>query len=339
MLLFLPALSGLLLMASFPKASQGCLAWAAFIPLIVAVFRARKISAAFWMGFIAGWIQIFGLMLWIPAVLAHYGGLARPLAWIAFALMASMLACFPGSACAATKYLMKRRGEACLLLLPCIWILLEYAQNFIPFGGLPWLLAGYSQSNYLPLIQIADITGVYGVSFLILWFNVAAAWLLVRKPRTAFSFSPLIAAGLLILVCLGYGRISLRQWEQCKPDFKGAMLQENLSFDEPEQVQEDKFQHGYVKMADSIRTAEPDLLIIPESPAPLFFQSDAAYRKLIEQLAGRFPLGLVFNNVTLPGCGGAAALFQHGLFSGPARPSDRRLRQNAPGPLWRIYIR
>jgi apolipoprotein N-acyltransferase len=298
MLLFLPVLSGLLLVASFPKTNQGYLAWVAFIPLIASLLRARKISQAFWIGFVAGWIQIFGLMIWIPAVMAHYGGLARPLAWTGFALMVSMLACFPGAACAATKCIINRQGDVSLLLLPFIWIVLEYAQNFFPFGGLPWLLAGYSQSDYLTLIQIADVTGVYGVSFIILWFNAALAWILVRRPRTLLTFSPLIAAGLLIVACLLYGRISLRQWEQYKPDLKGAMLQQNLSFDETEQVQADKFQSGYVRMADSIKPAAPDLLMIPESPAPVFFQNDEAYRKVLEQLAGRFPLGLVFNNVS-----------------------------------------
>jgi hypothetical protein len=43
MLLFLPALTGLLLVASFPRAGQGYLAWVAFVPLIAFVFRAKGV--------------------------------------------------------------------------------------------------------------------------------------------------------------------------------------------------------------------------------------------------------------------------------------------------------
>ena len=41
------------------------------------------------------------------------------------------------------------------------------------FTGFPWNLLGVSQFSATVLIQIASITGVYGVSFLVAWFSVS----------------------------------------------------------------------------------------------------------------------------------------------------------------------
>ena len=100
MLLFLPALTGLLLVASFPRASHWYLAWVAFVPLIAFVFLSKTRIQAFWGGFAAGAVENFILLIWIPPVLMHYGGLHPALAWAAYALLIAVLGCYPAAACA-----------------------------------------------------------------------------------------------------------------------------------------------------------------------------------------------------------------------------------------------
>ncbi len=295
-MLLMPALTGLLLFASFPRAGQGYLAWIAFVPLIVFIFRCKSPARAFGGGFIAGAIELFTLLIWIPPVLTHYGDLSVPLAWVGYLLLISVLACFPAAACAFAKLLVRRGGDSFLLLFPAVWIVFEYAQNFFPFGGLPWLLTGYSQAGYLPLIQIADVTGIYGISFLILGFNTAIAWTFLHRGKSPAGFWPLIAAGSLVAVCLVYGGISLHRWGHLRAECRAAMLQGNISIDEPEWVQIDKSKKGYKQMADSLKPSNIDLLILPESPSPVTFQYDRDYRQMLEDLAGRYPLGLIFNN-------------------------------------------
>src|SRR3989442_390280 len=65
------------------------------------------------------------------------------------------------------------------------WIALDLVRNYAVLGGFPWLQIGYSQSDYLPIVQLADLTGVYGVSFLIVWVNASLALVLAegRGPR------------------------------------------------------------------------------------------------------------------------------------------------------------
>ncbi len=296
MQLFLPVLTGFLLLATFPRADQSYLAWVAFVPLIVFVYRTQTANRAFWGGFAAGFSGHFGLLIWIPRVLENYGGMSGVLAWLCHGLLVAMLACYPAAACAMTKFLMRRRGSGFILLLPVIWVLLEYAQTHSPFGGFPWLLAGYSQSAYLNLIQIADVTGVYGISFLILGFNTAVVWMVFHKGQ-AGSLWPLVAACAMLVFSLFYGTRSLNRWKNIDSPFHAALLQGNLSAEDSEQVLTEKFQRGYVRMADTLKSPKKDLLVLPESPTPVMFQHDPEYVQVFERLAQRHQFGLIFNNV------------------------------------------
>jgi apolipoprotein N-acyltransferase len=293
----LPALTGLLLIASFPRAGQGYLAWVAFLPLAVFLSRTVRIKQAFAGGFISGFVQFFALMIWMPPVLMRYGGLSPFLAWISYTLLGTVLACYPAAACAVAQCIIRKRGSPYILLFPCIWVLFEYAQSLSPFGGLPWLLAGYTQSGYLETIQIADITGVYGISFLLVWTGTACAWFIERR-RGFRALLPALVAVTLIAVCLAYGAVSVRDFSNVVPRFHAAMLQGNISYDDPAPTLQDKFRNGYVRMADRLGPQNPDLLILPESPSPIFFESDPGYRNTVEQLAKRFSMGLVFNDIS-----------------------------------------
>jgi len=297
----LPAvLSGLLLAASFPAAGLGALAWVAWVPLLVAVARARGRGGAFGAGLLAAGIYTGILLAWIPGVLVRHGGMAPVPAWGAYAALAALLALYPAAACLLVKHLMLRGGRGWILAFPAAWVLGEYALSLSPFGGLPWLLAGYTQADWLPVIQIADLAGVYGVSFLVLALNTAAARALVAGGWGA-RLAPLGAAGALLLVSLLYGAHQLERWGKVEPRYRAAMLQGNIGAGESEAAQAEKFQQGYVAMADRLPPGEIDLLVLPESPAPSIWQLDAGYRRAMRELAARFPLGLVLSNIRLEG--------------------------------------
>lgn len=297
MLLLLPVLTGLLLMASFPRIDHGYLAWVALTPLIVFVSLTKTRMRAFGGGFVAAAIAFSALLTWVPKVLSHYGGMPVVLSWLAYALMAIVLACYPAIVCLLVKHWIMRGGKAFLLFFPVTWIMFEYVLSIFPFGGFPWFLLGYTQSRYLNIIQIADITGIYGLSFLILSANTAIAWLILQRNSRFSSYGPLVAAVLLITASFFYGRMALKNWENTNPQFKTAMLQGNLSFDDSPKELLEKTQEGYIQMADSIKSTNVDLLILPEAPSPVFFQFDSVFRRSLEKLATRYPLGLVLNNI------------------------------------------
>jgi len=81
---------------------------------------------------------------------------------------------------------------------------LEYLRRHL-FTGFPWALLGYSQYLNLPVIQIADVTGAEGVSFLVMMVNVAVYGVRSKKQKTSTLLKPLFLASLLLFVSLGYG--------------------------------------------------------------------------------------------------------------------------------------
>ncbi len=268
------------------------------MPLLIAVARSHSIRAALLCGLTAGAVRHFAVLVWIPPVLGRFGGIPVALSWVLFCLLVLMQASFPTAACGLLRAGMNRGGERLLLAFPFIWVALEYASNYYFFGGFPWLLTGYSQTDYPRMTQIADLTGVYGVSFLVAAVNTALCrlWLCRRRLRSAAALWPACAAAGLCAAAFLYGGWALRAWDRVKPDRGAALLQANLALDEPEEKLAWRFLHGYPRMAQALPPGI-DLLVLPESPSPLTFQYDPDYRAAMQRLARGFPLGVVFNNI------------------------------------------
>jgi apolipoprotein N-acyltransferase len=314
--ILLPALSGLLGFASLPVLGQAYLAWIAQVPLILFLLRSAGSLQAFLGGVVAGFVQFALLLAWIPAVLVHYGGIPAALAWFLFALLMITMALYPGLACAITHVSTRRTTRWLALLFPFAWVTTEALRSFTLFGGFPWMLTGYSQTDNLRIIQISDITGVYGVSLVILCVNMGIAWLLDRGIRQARNYLPALGAAGLLIVCLAYGNLALQRWQGLTPAYTAALLQGNISADDPDDVMRNKFGQGYLLMAAGIREPAVDLIVLPESPAPTSFQSDPDYRQMVRKLANRHRLGVVFSNVAFAEAPGDARYFNSAYFLG-----------------------
>ena len=71
-----------------------------------------------------------------------------------------------------------------------VWVALEMVRARL-FGGFPWNFLGASQYRLIPLIQIASVTGVYGVSFLVVWVSLSlfsAVRMIFHRPASRFAW-------------------------------------------------------------------------------------------------------------------------------------------------------
>jgi apolipoprotein N-acyltransferase len=302
----LPAVAtGLLSAAAFPRLHQGWLGWVAWVPLLVFVARSQSRRLAFAGGWLAGVVEFFILLRWMPEVMGRHGGMPPLLSWVAYTLLIAILACYTAAACLFVRHLIFRRDDRMLLLFPFVWVVVEFLESVSPIEGLPWLLAGYTQTRFPAVLQIADLAGVYGVSFLVIAVNTALAWLWLRKGRGRAAFAPLVLAGVLFIGALLYGWWALERWDGSDAPFHAALLQGNISVEDSWDVMNDKFEQGYVRMADKLagdskeQKERIDVMVLPESPTPRYFQTDADYRRAMEALARRYPMGLVLGNVNL----------------------------------------
>ena len=166
--IFLTLLGGLLLFLSFPKFGLGFIAWIAFVPLLLALRDIISLRRAMFLGFIAGFTAHVGILYWIAYVVVNYGHLPVYLGVTLMLLLAGYLSLYMALFAAGWVYF---RGKAPLYIVaPVLWVCLEYLKSQL-FTGFPWENLGYSQYSNIFFIQIADVAGVFGLSFLIVLLN------------------------------------------------------------------------------------------------------------------------------------------------------------------------
>jgi len=168
-------LSAILLSSAFSSFNLEFLTWFAFVPLFFALEGENRLKAVypridelawgFLIAYFCGFLFFIFSMYWLIYVTVA--------GWIALSLYQALYFGIFGLTFAyflrTTNYELRTTNY---LTLPSLWALLEYIRSHLA-GGIGWNLLGYSQYKNLPLIQIADITGVWGVSFLIVLMNVA----------------------------------------------------------------------------------------------------------------------------------------------------------------------
>jgi len=209
--------SGLLLTASFPKVGFHWMAWFALVPLLLSV-RSLSPQKSLKIGFLAGIIHYLTLMYWLVHTMKSYGRLPLYLAIVILFLLSAYLSVYMALFSAAVVHSEKNpfRGIA---LIPFIWVSLEYLRSFL-LSGFPWELIGYSQYRQTTIIQIADVFGIYAISFLIALSNTAVfiGFLgLTRKTWQGAAISKPQAAGVSrippvgLLLALRAGHVHLRR--------------------------------------------------------------------------------------------------------------------------------
>ncbi|HET6328380.1 MAG TPA: apolipoprotein N-acyltransferase [Planctomycetaceae bacterium] len=157
-------ISGLLLWASFPPLDWGPLGWIALVPLLILVRPAQRPPRAVLATYLTALVSQMCLVQWL-----RYGDPSMYLA---------MFACAIYFACYFPAFLLLCRGAVhrlrvpLVIAAPTIWVGLEYLRAYLFTGG-SWYYLGHTQYRWLELIQISDLVGAYGVSFVVM--SAAAA--------------------------------------------------------------------------------------------------------------------------------------------------------------------
>lgn len=292
-------LTGLLLALSFPKPGLSILAWMAFLPLFYAI-RGKRPASAFKLGFLSGFVAYAGIFYWLNIVMTTYGKLPLPVSICLTLFMAAYLALYP-AATAALSRLAENFSIPLIFSFPVIWVVLEYARAYL-LSGFPWALLGYTQYRTLPLIQIADMTGVYGVSFLIILVNIFLyqLWRWVRgKDGATYPFLATCTAIPLLLLTIWYGFVTLNR-EVAGKTVKVALAQGNI----PQDIKWDPaFQEEtvaiYERLSRRSAGSGADLIVWPESSLPFFFQKELTYSERASSLARELGVALIVSSPAL----------------------------------------
>ena len=163
-------LSGFLLISIFPGFNLEIFAWVSLVPLFIATRKTSPL-ASLKLGFIAGFVFYIGVIYWVVIAMTKYGGMPFIVSLTVLILLSGYLAIYVSLFTFLLSYFSNQQRY---ILAPFLWVALELIRAHF-LTGFPWASLGYSQFKTLPVIQIADVTGVYGVSFIIVMVNAAIA--------------------------------------------------------------------------------------------------------------------------------------------------------------------
>ena len=301
--------AGLLLSAAFPKIGIAGCAWIA-PDLMIAAAHGKRGGDAFRVGYVAGLAHFLSSLYWL--LLIPVAGFPI-LGWFS---LSAFIALYP----AVWVWLVNGWGERpsgrsrtktdprepeqtswsrrtlWSLAGAAIWVALEMVRvRFL--GGFPWNPLGASQYQLIPLIQIASVTGVYGVSFLVVWVSLSlfsAGRMIFHRPALRFAWQVEILlplAAVAALFAFGFARMN-------EPDTSGATLRitlvqpgvpQTLIWNPNENT--NRFQQ-LLELSEHALTNKTDLLIWPEAAVPEF--NEASYAA-ITNLVHMHHIWLIFN--------------------------------------------
>ena len=277
--LFLPLASALLLILAFPPFEVACLAWVGLVPLLIVIKR----SSLCWsgaLGFLAGISFFMGIFSWINVI--------QGFTLTDFLLLGVYLGSYWGLFGLTLNLLTRRGGLSPVLAAPGLWVSLEYLRSHAGFLALPWALLGQSQYRFLPVMQMAALTGVYGLSFVIVLVNgllseVVLAWAAGPQgisARLKRLLPPALATLLMVTLSLLYGIWALSV-SPTEAGISTCVVQGNIP-------QDLKWQKQYRQMTlekycrltkQAVQADRPTLLVWPESAVPGPFWQDSQVRR------------------------------------------------------------
>lgn len=284
---FLLALvSGALLALSFPKFGHPAFAWIALAPLLVAVSRRGvKDTRAFALGLAAGAVYFWGTLYWLIETMTMYGGLSTPVAALCALVLVAYLSLFPALFGWTHARLARTFGPAGLLFAPAVWVAGEVGRTYL-LHGFPWELLGYSQSPVLPIIQVASIVGVYGLSALIVMVSAAAAYAAVVQG--ARRWRPLAVSAAIVLACGIWGamRIRAQTLVNAGTPIKVAVLQGNIpELDKWNPALRNGIMSRYLEMTREAIGRGAKFVLWPESATPVPYEQDFVRSAAIRRVA------------------------------------------------------
>jgi len=297
--------SGALLVFCFPSFNLFFLAWIALTPFLISL-QDKTSSEAFRAGFYLGIPYFLGTLYWIYHSINYYGGMPLVLSLALVFLLSLYLSLYTGFFAVLFSWKIATTRLPALLIAPVFWVSLEYLRSYA-LTGFPWSSLGYSQYLFLPAIQFADITGIYGVSFLIVAVNGALADFFIMKKRLrAMPLFPIshtvIGVALLsvfVLAVFLYGFLRLNDAPSGKP-VRISVIQGNIEQDRKWDAayQRDVFD-TYKNLTRAALVLSPSLVVWPETAAPFYFNSDRALTQELVSFQQTLNTYLLFGSVLI----------------------------------------
>jgi len=297
---FLSAVGGVLFALSLPKIDFFTTAWVCFIPLLFAL-EDQPPQRSFFLGLVFGLFAYTGVFYWTYMPMSYYGGISSIVSILLMLLLASYLSIYTSLFAYMISWSRIRFSLPLFATVPVAFTALEFFRAYL-LTGFPWGYLGHSQLPWLSFMQVLDITGVYGVTFVIAAANVALFLVLKRIIGTLKTF-PLIEtaiAAVLVIAVFTYGLFALHREEriyESSTPITVALIQGSI----PQNLKwNPEYQNETVSIYEDLTLTsleyKPDIVVWPETATPFFFHESERFASRIINLAAENDVYLFFGS-------------------------------------------
>lgn len=308
------ALSGFLLALTLPGWDQTWLCWIALAPWLCATWFSPAPARRKWardaaLGYVAGFVFVMCAFGWLSISLSELEHdatllLLTPLVAIYMAVYFAFWGWFAGSLVKTeTQFLTSRRNLGIAFLAAAAWAAHEWVRGWM-FSGWGWNGLGVALHRNLALIQIAEFTGVAGLSFLVAFANVIAVVTVrrfiaeVRRARVRPHWDFSLTMTLVALV-FSFGARALLQKPEPGVPLRIATVQANIPQDQKfdEAFEQQIFERYQTLTNFAISVGKPQLLIWPEAATPRGIFADEVNHQFILDTAKRGDFNFLLGSI------------------------------------------
>lgn len=285
--------SGVLLSLSFPPASLGPICFVALIPVLLVILRSDlPYRTHFQTGYAFG-VAFFATHLYWVVQLIQASSLT--IVWImplAFVLIALYLAVYPAMFFLVLPMITRRNPLVAIVVAPGLWACVELLRTGSEFG-FPWGLIGYALSTRPELIQSASVSGIYGLGALVVLINVVwASAVLARARRTRITL--FVVGAVIFGLNPVLGTRAMKAYpESVEGGVRVTMIQPDVDLElKWKKSFTDSTFNLIERLTREAAVLDPQLIIFPETCAPLYLRYNPLYEERIASLARELNTGI-----------------------------------------------
>jgi len=298
-ILVIPGITGLLLWLSFPGGGDlWPLLFVALVPLFATIRKGSAREAGVY-GFTAGIVHFLLLLYWIVIVLGKYGGLHWLISVPALVLLSSYMSIYFVVFGVLARYIFLAFPAGVVLwLLPTLWVGLDWIRGIL-FTGLPWMDLGYGLWGRINIIQIADLFGHHGVTWMIVFVNSFLVIFLTKKQTLVNTFFLVLS----FILVFGSGAVYSKQRiveitntlsayniKKIRTGIVQGNIDQSLKWSP---LQQKDTVDSYLSLSRTLLIDKPaELLVWPETALPFYPQANE-YTKFLQSMTSKYDIALL----------------------------------------------
>ncbi len=298
-------IGGIALRLAYPRFDAWWLVWLAPVPFF-SILKTASPKRAFWTGWFFGFVLYYSTIFWLNTLTVF-----NPFVPLGILLMGIVMGLFVALFALANSFFEARISHLRWCYIPALWVVFEYFRSLGPFA-FSWCYLGHTLYKQHVLIQIADITGVYGISFLIVMANVligeSVGWVWQRKKRrhARFPYTGISVFVVLLVATLIYGHYAMHRTYSTSRGIKIGIVQPNVdqqtklaSYSHPDEEVRQRLQdtilEDFACLVLSLQGSSSGLIVTSEtSITDPFFSINPPLQEFVELLSSKADTPVLF---------------------------------------------